>query len=142
MKTGYSEGKEYMSRMKHKAKKKWNESMCPRCGGSGKAYGLFSEKEYVCEMCNGNGKAKPQPKPKSECAEPYVRVTYPYDMSNPKPEEVKVCHVCATPLVLIRGRYPKDDKRWVCADCLQSRMEQIHDLSSRDYGITSCVGGK
>ena len=44
------------------------------------------------------------------------------------------CGVCGSVLVMIRGKYPGDDKREVCPTCLKERMEQINDMSSSTYG--------
>ena len=39
----------------------------------------------------------------------------------------KKCGSCGDYLVLVRGRYPTDDKRYVCPDCLVSRLDQIRE---------------
>lgn len=44
------------------------------------------------------------------------------------------CGVCGSALVRVRGRRPDDDTREVCAQCLQSRLDQIADTASPEYG--------
>ena len=44
------------------------------------------------------------------------------------------CGICGGNMVLVRGRFPKDDKREVCPTCLAERMDQIREVSSSDYG--------
>lgn len=46
----------------------------------------------------------------------------------------KNCDVCGAEMTLIRGRYPKTDKRWVCPTCLAERMDNIAELSDKNYG--------
>jgi len=63
----------------------------------------------------------------------------------PKPLPVKLetldhenmCGVCGGSMVLIRGRYPGDDKRRVCPTCIMERLESINEMSSKNYGQTS-----
>ena len=45
----------------------------------------------------------------------------------------KKCGSCGDYLVLVRGRYPTDDKRYVCPDCLAFRLDQILNIASPDY---------
>lgn len=45
------------------------------------------------------------------------------------------CPVCGGKMVYIRGKHPGDDKRKVCPTCLQERMDNINNISSRDYNI-------
>ncbi len=44
------------------------------------------------------------------------------------------CSICGGNKVPIRGRFPSDEKRFVCPTCLQERMDQINEISSRGYG--------
>lgn len=44
------------------------------------------------------------------------------------------CNVCGGEMVLIRGRYPKEDKRYTCPTCVTERLEQINEISSNHYG--------
>ena len=44
------------------------------------------------------------------------------------------CGICGGTMALIRGRYPKEDKRWVCPTCLCERMEQIREVAGENYG--------
>jgi len=134
-----------------------NMKHCRHCNGSGVGVSNSSVVPPECSFCGGSGKEPSKPEGhKGDISLSTLR-EWLNDWHNEKMTmsrllelineakksevSVETCGVCATPMVLIRGRYPKDDKRWVCADCLQSRMEQIHDLSSRDYGVASCNGG-
>ncbi len=47
------------------------------------------------------------------------------------------CNVCGGKTVWIRGRYPKEPKRKVCPTCLQERLETIHEMASKDYGVAA-----
>lgn len=51
------------------------------------------------------------------------------------PQRTKGCNICGGELVLIRGRYPNEDKRQVCPTCNTERLEQINELSSNAYGV-------
>lgn len=53
------------------------------------------------------------------------------------PIKIKGCHQCGGKLVFIRGRYPKEKKRKVCPTCAYERLEQINDISSKNYNQTS-----
>jgi transcription initiation factor IIE alpha subunit len=57
-----------------------------------------------------------------------------HDEPEEKPKKEFGCGVCGDGLVYIRGRYPHEDRRLVCATCLQERFERIHDETSPDYG--------
>lgn len=46
----------------------------------------------------------------------------------------KLCEVCGSKLVSIRGRYPKTESRLVCACCAVEKLEHIHEISSVHYG--------
>lgn len=46
------------------------------------------------------------------------------------------CPVCGGKLVEIRGRYPKDSKREVCPTCLADAIDDIHEMSSKNYRTT------
>jgi hypothetical protein len=50
------------------------------------------------------------------------------------------CGICGGKQVLIRGRYPQTENRLVCPTCCQERLEQIRDISDRNYGVagTDC----
>ena len=52
-----------------------------------------------------------------------------------KNNKLKRCPICGGKLVKIRGKYPGDKRREVCPTCLQERMDQINEISSRDYGV-------
>lgn len=43
---------------------------------------------------------------------------------------VSGCPICGGRLALIRGRYPKDEKRNVCPTCLQEKIEDINDITA------------
>jgi len=45
------------------------------------------------------------------------------------------CGICGGKLVQIRGKYPGDEKREVCPTCLQERMDQINEISNKEYGV-------
>ena len=45
------------------------------------------------------------------------------------------CNICGNKLVLIRGKSPKGDKRKVCPGCNTERLEQINDISGKNYGV-------
>lgn len=49
-------------------------------------------------------------------------------------EKMTGCRVCGSKMVWIRGKYPSEEKRKVCPTCAQERLEQIHDISRKDYG--------
>lgn len=52
-----------------------------------------------------------------------------------KPEELTAsCGVCGGKRVIIRGRTPQDEHRWVCPTCLRERLDQINEISSQHYG--------
>lgn len=62
----------------------------------------------------------------------------PSQPSSPSPaKEFDGCNVCGSELVLIRGKYPGLDKRKTCPTCTTERLEQIHEMSDKDYGRTS-----
>lgn len=44
------------------------------------------------------------------------------------------CNVCGDDLVYIRGKYPHTDKRQTCPTCTTERLEQINEISNKDYG--------
>ena len=44
------------------------------------------------------------------------------------------CGICGGNMVYIRGKYPKDKKRKICPTCAYERLEQINEISSREYG--------
>jgi hypothetical protein len=56
------------------------------------------------------------------------------DKCSVKPNEVSGCGMCGGKLVEIRGRYPKEPKREVCPTCLKEILEQINEMSSKEYG--------
>jgi hypothetical protein len=65
-----------------------------------------------------------------------VAVTRNYPYSDDK------CGICGGTQVLVRGRYPGQDKRAVCPRCLAERLDQIRDISSDGYGqCASAVSG-
>ena len=49
----------------------------------------------------------------------------------------KTCGLCGGYLSIIRGRYPKSDNRVVCPTCLADRMENINEISGKNYGVAS-----
>lgn len=49
-------------------------------------------------------------------------------------EQEAGCGICGGKLVLIRGRYPKEERRLVCPTCNTERLEQINEISSKTYG--------
>lgn len=48
------------------------------------------------------------------------------------------CDVCGSKLTEIRGRYPNEPRRKVCATCLKEKLEQIEQILSSGYG-QACV---
>ncbi len=54
----------------------------------------------------------------------------------PKNPPKKSCGICGGEMVLIRGRYPKQDNRFSCPTCDRERLEQIQRISDKDYGKT------
>jgi len=44
------------------------------------------------------------------------------------------CRICGNELVEIRGKYPNQEKRKVCATCTTERLEQIFEIANPDYG--------
>lgn len=48
--------------------------------------------------------------------------------------ESQHCSVCGSYKVLIRGKFPKDEKRRICPTCTYERLEQINEISSENYG--------
>ena len=38
------------------------------------------------------------------------------------------CGVCGSGLVEIRSKYPGCERRWICACCLQERMDTLHEM--------------
>lgn len=44
------------------------------------------------------------------------------------------CGLCGGEQVLIRGKFPNDDKRYVCPTCGQERLDEINNISSPHYG--------
>lgn len=44
------------------------------------------------------------------------------------------CNVCGGDLVYIRGKFPNTDKRLTCPTCTTERLEQINEISGKDYG--------
>lgn len=49
-------------------------------------------------------------------------------------DKLPSCCMCGGETVLIRGKYPGTDKRNVCPTCNTERLEQISEISSKDYG--------
>ena len=47
------------------------------------------------------------------------------------------CGICGGIMVLIRGMYPKQDKREVCPTCLAEKLDQIRILVDKNYGVAS-----
>ena len=47
----------------------------------------------------------------------------------------KGCPICGSALTEIRGAYPGETRRKVCATCLQEKLEIIHEETSPDYCI-------
>lgn len=47
----------------------------------------------------------------------------------------KKCSVCGGGMVLIRGKYPDTEKRHTCPTCTYERLEQIMEISSKEYGL-------
>jgi len=46
------------------------------------------------------------------------------------------CNVCGDNLVYIRGKFPNTDKRLTCPTCTTERLDQISEISHKDYGKT------
>ena len=51
-------------------------------------------------------------------------------------ESLPKCCICGGETVLIRGKYPNTQQRNVCPQCTTERLEQISEISSKDYGKT------
>lgn len=49
-------------------------------------------------------------------------------------EQKQSCGICGGEMVLIRGRYPNQEKRPVCPTCCAERLDQIREISDKDYG--------
>jgi len=49
---------------------------------------------------------------------------------------MECCNICGGKIAEIRGKYPKWEKRKICPTCSYEKLEQIHDLSSSEYGKT------
>jgi len=47
------------------------------------------------------------------------------------------CGCCGSQMVEIRGRYPYDTKRRVCPTCCAERLDQIREISDKNYGVAS-----
>lgn len=52
-------------------------------------------------------------------------------------DEVKSCGCCGSKMVYIRGKYPKEDNRLICPCCAYERLEQINEISSKNYGVAN-----
>lgn len=50
------------------------------------------------------------------------------------PEPIELCGICGGKQIYIRGRYPHTDNRLTCPTCCQERLDQIRDVSDKDYG--------
>lgn len=59
-------------------------------------------------------------------------------------DDVHRCRICGGGMVLIRGKYPDTEKRHTCPTCTTERLEQIREISSKEYGIahTEISGNK
>lgn len=51
--------------------------------------------------------------------------------------EIEGCPACAGRLVMIRGRYPGDDKRKVCPTCLKETLEYLSTALTQDSGCSA-----
>ncbi len=51
-------------------------------------------------------------------------------------ERVEGCGICGGEMAFIRGKHPNDDKRKICPTCSYEKLEQINDISSKEYGKT------
>jgi len=47
------------------------------------------------------------------------------------------CFCCGDLLVEIRGKYPGEPKRKICATCAYERLETIHEMTDKNYGQAS-----
>ena len=67
-----------------------------------------------------------------------TQIQYAYQDGFKKAQEMLYtadrCGICGGQKVLIRGRYPSEEKRSVCPTCDHERLEQINEISSRNYG--------
>lgn len=50
------------------------------------------------------------------------------------------CGCCGSKMVYIRGKFPKEDNRLICPCCAYERLEQINDISNKDYGKSYQTG--
>jgi hypothetical protein len=93
----------------------------------------FPPDEYHCMHC---GKWKPRTEFDEEC--PALLRCAISQLNAPEKKAVgplKICAACGSRMVMIRGRYPRDEDRPACATCAVERLEQIHQISSPDYGV-------
>lgn len=44
------------------------------------------------------------------------------------------CKMCGSKFTEIRGRYPNQEPRKICATCTYERLENIREIVSPDYG--------
>ena len=76
-------------------------------------------------------KHKPIPAEKKE----YIGGTISLnDLPKPK-DRIECCGICGGSLVEIRGRYPNEPQRKVCPTCCAERLDQIKEISDRNYGV-------
>lgn len=52
-------------------------------------------------------------------------------------DKTAFCGVCGGKGVVIRGRTPQDEYRWVCPTCCRELLDQINEMSSEHYGKAS-----
>ena len=97
-----------------------------------------------CQKCNNP--CKPKPSTSQSCEHPKHGTLEKLrgvcdDCHKPTAVEPSVeekknnCNVCGSALVSIRGKYPNQPKRFVCATCTYERLEQIREISDKNYGV-------
>ncbi len=45
----------------------------------------------------------------------------------------ETCDICGGVLVMVRGRYLRDDKRQVCPTCMREKLDIIKEVADDDY---------
>lgn len=94
---------------------------------SGRIYGFEKRDFGFCAVCGSDG---------MKCAVPLLLINKKKEKQPLMPNDIKGCSVCGSELILIRGKYPDTEKRKVCPTCAYERLEQISEISNKDYGKT------
>lgn len=71
----------------------------------------------------------------------YETIAQAIESALPAQREVsESCGCCGSKMVYIRGKFPKEDNRLICPCCAYERLEQINDISNKDYGKSYQTG--